>query len=127
MEKIPALRQFTRALRRRQSELFAVFEDLKELNALSDFEIIMRRPPRYRHRLPEMARIATHRLKSHGSPPKPLVAPHGMYSEAVGRGCYPKITPLLWMHSTVDYLQSGADSRFRGMTKMALSYLDFAP
>src|SRR5215207_8652947 len=44
MEKSPARRGFYSALRRRQSELFAVFGDLKDLNALSNFEIIMRRP-----------------------------------------------------------------------------------
>ena len=47
IEKSPALRRFTRALCRRQSELFAVFEDLKELSALSNVEIIMRFPRRY--------------------------------------------------------------------------------
>jgi hypothetical protein len=41
MEQSPAPRHFTRALRRRRSELFAVFGDLKELSALSNFEIIM--------------------------------------------------------------------------------------
>ena len=41
MDKSPAPRRFTRALRRRQSELFAVFGDLKELNALSNFEICL--------------------------------------------------------------------------------------